>query len=102
METIAKNRRKKRFGDIPNGNPLSVEAVNQLANKDYRVDEFEKLVSKDYLKKKENKYDLKGAMFCSGLYKRPKWDSPSPTVITVFDNPRYFVHPKENLSLIHI
>ena len=35
-------------------------------------------------------------MFCSGLFKRPKWNSPSPTVITVFDNPRYFVHPKEN------
>ncbi|WP_272149851.1 DNA cytosine methyltransferase [Tenacibaculum aiptasiae] len=96
LETIGKNRRKKIYGSIPNGNPLSVETVNELSKSSFKEEEFETLVKKDYLKKKDGKYDLKGAMFCSGLYKRPKWDEPSPTVITVFDNPRYFVHPIEN------
>lgn len=93
LETIGKNRRKKRYGNIPNGNPLSVEDVNQISNLNFKQNEFEKLVEKGYLKIKSNKYDLKGAMFCSGLYKRPKWSKPSPTIITVFHNPRYFVHP---------
>lgn len=35
-------------------------------------------------------------MFCSGLFKRPTWDEPSPTVLTNFYNPRYFLHPQEN------
>jgi DNA (cytosine-5)-methyltransferase 1 len=35
-------------------------------------------------------------MFCSGLFKRPLWDSPSPTVLTNFHNPRYFVHPSRD------
>jgi DNA (cytosine-5)-methyltransferase 1 len=42
------------------------------------------------------KFDLKGAMFCSGLFKRPRWDEPAPTVLTNFHNPRYFLHPSEN------
>lgn len=96
LEIIAKNRRKKRFGDIPNGNPLSIAVVNQLAREDYQIKEFEDLVYKNYLKQKGDKYDLKGAMFCSGLYKRPQWNAPAPTIITVFHSPRYFVHPKEN------
>ena len=51
--------------------------------------------SLNYIKAKEDGYDLKGAMFCSGLFKRPKWDEPSPTVLTNFHNPRYFLHPSE-------
>ncbi len=54
------------------------------------------LISKGYLKAKDGKYDLKGAMFCSGIFKRPRWQEPSPTVLTNFHNPRYFLHPLEN------
>lgn len=96
LETIGKNRRKKIYGNIPNGNPLSIETVNSLSGYKFKRADFEKLVIQGYLKNKDNKYDLKGAMFCSGLYKRPSWNEPSPTVITVFDNPRYFIHPIEN------
>ena len=55
--------------------------------------DIEKLLAKGYLKPVNDGYDLKGAMFCSGLFKRPKWNELSPTVLTNFDNPRYFVHP---------
>lgn len=97
LETIGKNRRKKVYGSIPNGNPLSIETVNELSELNFTKAEFDSLVEKGYLKiKSEVKYDLKGAMFCSGLYKRPNWNEPSPTVITVFDSPRYFVHPIED------
>jgi len=93
LEIIAKNRRKKKYGTIPNGNPLSIQDVNELSSIEYKEQEVLNLVDKKYLKIKDGKYDLKGALFCSGLYKRPKWDAPSPTIITVFDNPRFFVHP---------
>lgn len=96
LETIGKNRRKKIYGDIPNGNPLSIEVISELSNEEVNKSEIQKLVDKGYLKEINGKYDLKGAMFCSGLYKRPEWNEPSPTVITLFGKPRYFVHPKKN------
>jgi DNA (cytosine-5)-methyltransferase 1 len=48
------------------------------------------------LKEVDGKYDLKGAMFCSGLFKRPQWHAPAPTILTNFYNPRYFLHPLED------
>ncbi len=96
LEIIAKNRRKKKYGSIPNGNPLSIEDVNLISDEKFTEENAEKLVKKKFLKIKDGKYDLKGALFCSGLYKRPNWNEPSPTIITVFDNPRYFVHPINN------
>lgn len=93
LETISKNRRHKRYGDIPNGNPLAVDVIEALSGLKAIRPEIESLLEKRYLKEKDGKYDLLGAMFCSGLFKRPRWDEPSPTVLTVFDNPRYFIHP---------
>jgi DNA (cytosine-5)-methyltransferase 1 len=96
LETIARNRRKKVYGDIPNGNPLPVEEIACLSGLDVQTSEIEALKKKGYVKEMEGKYDLRGAMFCSGLYKRPSWDEPSPTIITLFHSPRYFVHPSED------
>ena len=96
LETIAKNRRHKIHGSIPNGNPLSQETIERLAGLNDISQNIASLLKKDYLKKIDNRYDLKGAMFCSGLFKRPKWDEPAPTVLTLFHNPRYFLHPLEN------
>jgi DNA (cytosine-5)-methyltransferase 1 len=96
LETIGKNRRKKIYGSIPNGNPLSLDVIQALAGFEINQSELESLASRGYLKVIQNKYDLKGAMFCSGLYKRPNWTEPSPTILTVFDSPRYFAHPKKN------
>ena len=90
---IARNRRRKKYGRIPNGNPLSEDEIARLAGYADVSEELESLVTTDYLKKKLGGYDLKGAMFCSGLFKRPGWDRPSPTVLTNFHNPRYFLHP---------
>ena len=93
LETIGKHRRHKRYGDIPNGNPLPVDVIERLSGVRGIDCEIHSLLQKGYLKEKHGKYDLKGAMFCSGLFKRPKWDEPSPTVLTNFHNPRYFLHP---------
>jgi len=94
LETISKNRRRKRYGAIPNGNPLSTQVIASLSGLSDVPAIAERLVRKKYLKEIEGKFDLTGAMFCSGLFKRPRWDEPSPTVLTVFDNPRYFLHPR--------
>lgn len=96
LETIGKNRRHKKYGSIPNGNPLSYEVIVELSGLKSIKRRLNKLVKQGYLKEKEGGYDLTGAMFCSGLYKRPEWDLPSPTILTIFDNPRYFLHPDQN------
>jgi DNA (cytosine-5)-methyltransferase 1 len=96
LEVIGKHRRHKKYGDIPNGNPLPIDEIERLSGLSGIEAEIENLLSKGYLKLKDSKYDLKGAMFCSGLFKRPKWNEPSPTVLTNFYNPRYFLHPFQN------
>jgi len=93
LNTIAKNRRLKKYGNKPNGNPLSISEIERLSGLSMITIEIMNLLSKGYLKEIDNKYDLKGAMFCSGLFKRPNWSEPSPTVLTNFHNPRYFLHP---------
>ena len=95
LETIGKNRRKKIYGSIPNGNPLSPEVISDLSKLKVNVDELNSLAERGFLKKRDEKYDLKGAMFCSGLYKRPKWNEPAPTILTVFHSARYFFHPQK-------
>ena len=96
LETISRHRRHKKYGDIPNGNPLPVDEIERLAGVTGLKREVAALVTKNYLKQIQGKYDLKGAMFCSGLFKRPLWNEPAPTVLTNFHNPRYFLHPLED------
>ncbi|MDB4494364.1 DNA cytosine methyltransferase [Pseudomonadales bacterium] len=95
LETLAKNRRKKIYGDIPNGNPIPADELERLSGVVGCETLLERLADVGYVKRKSGGYDLKGAMFCSGLFKRPRWDEPSPTVLTNFNNPRYFLHPSE-------
>ncbi|BFN15184.1 DNA cytosine methyltransferase [Marinobacter sp. RI1] len=96
LECISRNRRLKKYGSIPNGNPLPIDEISRLTQVEPSADEIQDLLSKGYLKEKNGGFDLKGAMFCSGLFKRPLWDAPSPTILTNFHNPRYFLHPEEN------
>lgn len=93
LETISKNRRHRKYGSIPNGNPIAPEVIEALSGLQDIALDIRNLLNKGYLKEKNGKYDLQGAMFCSGLFKRPLWHEPSPTILTVFDNPRYFLHP---------
>ncbi|MBC7531565.1 MAG: DNA cytosine methyltransferase [Oligoflexus sp.] len=96
LDTIARNRRHKIYGDIPNGNPLSKTQIESLSGLSLTNTEIDDLIKKNYLKQIDIRFDLKGAMFCSGLFKRPDWNSPAPTVLTNFHNPRYFLHPFQN------
>jgi DNA (cytosine-5)-methyltransferase 1 len=93
LETIAKNRRHKKFGNKANGNPLSLSTIEELSGLFNVQDKINRLVLAGYLKEEDNKFDLKGAMFASGLFRRPNWDEPSQTVLTNYHNPRYFLHP---------
>ena len=96
INTIAQHRRHKKYGDIPNGNPLPVDEICRLSGLKRIDQDIAELLNAGYLKKKNGGYDVKGATFCSGMFKRPNWDEPSPTVLTNFHNPRYFLHPTED------
>lgn len=94
LETIAKHRRHKKYGSIPNGNPIPKEEICRLTSLTAISNDIHDLLEKGYLKQVGGSFDLKGAMFCSGIFKRPRWQGLAPTVLTNFHNPRYFVHPR--------
>ncbi len=96
LEVIGANRRHKKYGNIPNGNPLSKSDIEHLLGSSVSESDLNELLELGYLKIILGKFDLKGAMFCSGLFKRPVQTAPSPTVLTNFHNPRYFIHPFED------
>lgn len=96
LEALVRNRRHRIHGTIPNGNPLSLHVLSKASGLDINTAELDSLVARKFLKRVGSKWDVSGAMFASGIYKRPVLDQPSPTVLTVFANPRYFVHPTEN------
>lgn len=96
--TIAKNRRHKIYGP-KDGNPLSASVISSLIGWEiervYPI--IESLINKEYLIEKDNKFDITKATFTR--FKRLSWDTPSPTVLTNFDNPRNYIHPSENRPL---
>jgi DNA (cytosine-5)-methyltransferase 1 len=96
LEAIARNRRHKRHGSIPNGNPLPAAVIEELTGLRGLRPVLDSLCDRGFAKRKGGGYDLLGGLFCSGLFKRPDWDAPSPTVLTAFGNPRYFLHPLED------
>jgi DNA (cytosine-5)-methyltransferase 1 len=96
LECIAKHRRHRKYGSIPNGNPLPVEEIARLTGLNSVADICEGLLRKNYLKRLPSGFDLKGALFNSGIYKRPRLDEPAPTVLTNFGSCRYFAHPTED------
>ncbi|MDI6022412.1 DNA (cytosine-5-)-methyltransferase [Leucobacter sp. UT-8R-CII-1-4] len=95
LETIARNRRHRKFGDIPNGNPLAREVIETLAGVCISDAELRSLSDRRYLKCIDEKWDISGAKFASGIFRRPALDSPSPTVLTSFHNARFMAHPVE-------
>jgi DNA (cytosine-5)-methyltransferase 1 len=98
LEAISTYRRHKRYGDIPNGNPMTPRNVSDLIDLDIERVEiiFSSLTKKKYIKPKLWGWDLANATFNSGIFKRPEWNALSPTVLTNFYNPRFFLHPLYN------
>jgi DNA (cytosine-5)-methyltransferase 1 len=90
---IAGNRRRKQYGP-KDGNPLSKETIAGLVGRKSVSAVLNSLVDKGYLICVEEKFELKNAF--NGLFRRLRWDEPSEAVLTVFDSPRYYVHPSED------
>lgn len=63
--TILKNRRKKKYG-IKDGNPLSYNDLKDLIG-NLKEDELEKLVSKNILKKVDEKYEFQNSKNSAGI-----------------------------------
>jgi DNA (cytosine-5)-methyltransferase 1 len=96
LEAIARNRRHRKYGPIPNGNPLPVPVIEELTGQRDLGPVLEGLCQRGFAKAGSGGYDLRGGLFCSGQFRRPAWDAPAPTVLTGFGNPRYFLHPLED------
>jgi DNA (cytosine-5)-methyltransferase 1 len=96
LEAIARNRRHRKYGTIPNGNPLPVPVIEELTGQRDLGPVLDGLCQRGFAKALTGGYDLRGGLFCSGQFRRPAWDAPAPTVLTGFGNPRYFLHPLED------
>jgi DNA (cytosine-5)-methyltransferase 1 len=96
LEAIARNRRHRKYGTIPNGNPLPVPVIEELTGQRDLGPVLDGLCQRGFAKALNGGYDLRGGLFCSGQFRRPAWDAPAPTVLTGFGNPRYFLHPLED------
>jgi DNA (cytosine-5)-methyltransferase 1 len=96
LEAIARNRRHRKYGSIPNGNPLPVPVIEELTGQRGLRPVLDSLCQRGFAKPLNGGYDLRGGLFCSGQFRRPAWDAPAPTVLTGFGNPRYFLHPLED------
>ena len=96
LEAIARNRRHRKYGTIPNGNPLPVLVIEELTGQRDLAPVLDGLCRRGFAKALTGGYDLRGGLFCSGQFRRPAWDAPAPTVLTGFGNPRYFLHPLED------
>jgi DNA (cytosine-5)-methyltransferase 1 len=96
LEAIARNRRHRKYGTIPNGNPLPVPVIEELTGQPGLRPVLEDLRRRGFAKVLDGRYDLRGGLFCSGQFRRPAWDAPAPTVLTGFGSPRYFLHPLED------
>jgi DNA (cytosine-5)-methyltransferase 1 len=96
LEAIARNRRHRKYGTIPNGNPLPVPVIEELTGQPGLRPVLEDLCRRGFAKVLDGRYDLRGGLFCSGQFRRPAWDAPAPTVLTGFGSPRYFLHPLED------
>ena len=96
LEAIARNRRHRKYGTIPNGNPLPVPVIEELTGQRGLGPVLDGLCQRGFAKALTGGYDLRGGLFCSGQFRRPAWDAPAPTVLTGFGNPRYFLHPLED------
>ena len=96
LEAIARNRRHRKYGTIPNGNPLPVPVIEELTGQRDLAPVLDGLCQRGFAKALTGGYDLRGGLFCSGQFRRPAWDAPAPTVLTGFGNPRYFLHPLED------
>ncbi len=90
--TIAGNRRRKCFGP-KDGNPLDASTIADLAGEDVTAT-LTSLLEKGYLIDVDGKFELKDAF--NGLCRRLRWDEPSEAVLTVFESPRYYVHPSQH------
>jgi len=96
LEAIARNRRHRKYGTIPNGNPLPVPVIQELTGQRDLGLVLDGLCQRGFAKALTGGYDLRGGLFCSGQFRRPAWDAPAPTVLTGFGSPRYFLHPLED------
>jgi len=93
LMAIAAHRRHKRYGE-KDGNPLALSDIYPLIKIENLPEVLDCLVQKEYLIRVEDKFELKNSF--NGLFRRLRWSEPSEAVLTVFNSPRYYIHPSQD------
>lgn len=93
LTVIAANRRHKQYGKN-DGNPLPERIICELSRVSNPQKVLRSLVKKEYVVKSGAGFELKNAF--NGIFRRLRWDKPSEAVLTVFDSPRYYMHPSQH------
>ncbi|MBY0294308.1 DNA cytosine methyltransferase [Patescibacteria group bacterium] len=93
LMSIAANRRHKQYGKN-DGNPLPGKIICEISKVENPQNVLRSLVKKEYLVKAGAGFELKNAF--NGIFRRLRWDKPSEAVLTVFDSPRYYMHPSQH------
>lgn len=90
LETIMKNRRKSKYGDL-DGNPLSIETIEELTGYTDLLNTLEHLVEIKYLSKIGVKYDIHDRKVNMGL-RRFDRTLPVNTITTMSGSNSAYAH----------
>lgn len=93
LMAIAAHRRRKCYGK-KDGNPLTLSNICSFVKIENLPEILDQLVQKEYLIRIEDRFELKNSF--NGIFRRLRWSQPSEAVLTVFNNPRYYIHPSQN------
>lgn len=90
LNAVAENRRKKIYGP-KDGNPLTVETIQELTGYKNIQHELDTLCEKEYLERMENKYDIHDRKVNAGLRIFSR-DKPINTITTLSGTRSPYVH----------
>ena len=93
LYSLLKARRRLRLRKKGDADPVLASAITKDIGFSSRSI-LKNLISKGYVRKTGNRYDLCHAF--NGKFRRLTWDTPSYTVDTRFTDFRYFLHPNEH------
>ena len=90
---VARLRRRNRVRSFGDGDPVSVDRINQFLGRKAKRD-TRRLVQRGFLREIDGEFEL--TQTYNGRYRRLCWEDVSPTVDTRFGRVDLFIHPEHD------